>query len=304
MTSPSSPWVVLTSQTNITCDGFCDGTATVAVLDGNNPPYTYQWDDPFLQVTPTATFLCEGTWTVTISDAGVCDTTISFTIVDNDPVFANLTDQTDVLCYGECTGEITVNPSGGTAPYTLNWSDGQTGLTAVDLCAGDITLTITDGLGCTLDTTFTITEPTEITTLSSFSNNTNCDVCNGSATVNITGGVGPYTYDWTPDPLGGDGSNFAFGLCAGIVNVLVTDANGCNFIDVFAISDLTGEDVTVASTDASCFGVCDGEAEAIYVCSEPVCTQEWFDGGTGLSLGITTSTITGLCDQRIIMYFN
>jgi len=295
MTSPASPWVVVTSQTNISCAGDCDGTATVVVLDGNNPPYTYSWDDPFSQVTPTASFLCEGTWSITISDAGVCDTTISFNIVDNDPIFANVTDITNVICFGECTGEITVNPTGGTAPYTLNWSDGQTGTTATDLCVGPITLSITDGVGCTIDTTIILTESTEITLLSSFSNNTSCGVCNGSATVNVTGGAGPYSYDWSPDPLAGEGTNNATGLCAGIVNVIITDANGCSIVEVFAISDVTGEDVTTTSTDASCFGVCDGTAEAIYTCVDGPCSQEWFDAGTGVSTGVTTPTITDLC---------
>lgn len=295
MTSPSSPWIVVTSQTNISCAGDCDGTATVVVLDGNNPPYTYEWDDPLVQVTPTANFLCEGTWTVTISDAGVCDTTISFDIIDNDPIFANMTDLTDVVCFGECTGSVTVDPFGGTAPYTLNWSDGQTGIAALDLCAGPITLTITDALGCSIDTTFNLAESPEIVATSTFSNNATCGLCNGSATVNIEGGLEPYTYDWTPDPLGGDGTNNATGLCPGVVSVLITDANGCTITEVFAISDVSGEDVTVTSTDATCFDLCDGTAEASYVCSDEPCTQEWYDAITGLTTGITTSIITDLC---------
>ncbi|WP_066758704.1 T9SS type B sorting domain-containing protein [Crocinitomix algicola] len=296
MTAPSSPWDVMISQTDITCAGDCDGTATVVVLDGNNPPYTYLWDDPLSQTTPTANFLCEGTWSVTISDAGVCDTTISFNIVDNDPLFANMTDITHVDCFGECTGEITVNPIGGMPPYTLNWSDGQTGDHAIDLCSGPITLSITDALGCNIDTTFTINEATEITTLSSFSNNTTCGECNGSATVNVSGGTPGYDYDWTPDPLAGEGTNNATGLCPGVVSVTITDANGCELVETFGITDVPGEDVTVVSTDESCFGACDGTAEAIYVCSDPTCTQEWYDALTGLSTGITSSSITGLCE--------
>lgn len=293
MTSPN-PWDVVVSQTNISCAGDCDGTATVVVLDGNNPPYTYLWDDPFMQVTPTANFLCEGTWTVTISDAGVCDTTISFDIVDNDPIFANMTDIDHVLCFGECTGEITVDPFGGAAPYTLNWSDGQTGTTATGLCSGDITLTITDAMGCTIDTTFTINESPEITIVSSFSNDATCGECNGSATVNVTGGLPPYAFDWTPDPTGGDGLNIATGLCPGVVTVDITDANGCLITETFAISNVDAEDVTITSTDASCFGVCDGTADASFVCSDPPCTQEWFDA-TGTSTGVTTTSITDLC---------
>ena len=295
MTSPSSPWVVETSQTNITCAGDCDGTATVVVLDGNNPPYTYSWDDPLAQVTPTANFLCEGTWTVTISDAGVCDTTISFDIIDNDPIFANLTDLTNVLCFGECTGEATINPIGGVAPYTVNWSDGQTGNAATDLCAGDITVSITDAIGCTIDTTITVTESPEITTTSTFSNNATCGLCNGSATVNVAGGTAPYTYDWEPDPAGGDGTNNATGLCPGIVTVLITDANGCFITETFGISDVSGEDVTATTTDVSCSGDCDGTAEVSFVCSDPPCSVEWFEG-IGVSTGVTTDLIEDLCE--------
>ncbi len=295
-TSPISPWDIETSQTSISCAGECDATATVNVLAGNTPPYTYLWDDPLVQTTPTASFLCEGTYTVIISDAGsVCDTSITFTIIDSSPIFANLTDLTNATCFGECTGEITVAPTGGVAPYTLNWSDGQTGLTATGICAGPITLTITDATGCDYDTTFTITEGTEITTISSFSNNTSCGVCNGSATVNVSGGLAPYTYDWSPDPLAGEGTNNATGLCPGVTIVEITDANGCMITESFAISDVMEEDVVVLGTDASCFGICDGSAEAIFTCMTAPCTVEWFNAITGLTTGITTTTITDLC---------
>ncbi|MBI3136713.1 MAG: gliding motility-associated C-terminal domain-containing protein [Bacteroidetes bacterium] len=294
MTAPASPWIVTTASTDPTCSGSCDGTATVTVLGGNNPPYSYQWDDPFLQVVPGATNLCAGTWTVVISDAGICDTTISFTLIGAQAIMANAT-VTDILCFADATGAVSTNPSGGTIPYTITWSDGQLGANAVNLPAGPITVSITDGNGCTKDTTITLTQPPQLVVNSSFSNNSTCGVCNASATVNIVGGVPGYTYDWSPDPAAGEGTNNATGLCPGVVTCTVTDQNSCVLIQSFPVSDINGEILTPTFTDASCFGACDGTADAAYVCGDPACTQEWFDASTGLSTGVTTSTITNLC---------
>ncbi|MEO9533596.1 MAG: gliding motility-associated C-terminal domain-containing protein [Crocinitomicaceae bacterium] len=295
MTSPTDPWNVTEAQTDITCSGNCDGTASVTVISGNNPPYTYLWDDPLTQTTPTATNLCAGTYTVTITDASICDTTITFTIVDANPIFANAS-ITNAQCFGDCNGSVDVAPTGGTGIYTVNWSDLQTGTTASNLCAGAITATITDGAGCTMDTTINITEPTELTANSTFSNNATCGVCNGSATINMAGGSPPYIYDWTPDPGAGDGTNNATGLCPGVISVLVTDQNGCTLTEVFGISDINAETLTMSTTDASCFGVCDGTADAAYVCGDPACTNQWFDGGTGTAIaGETNTSIAGLC---------
>ena len=295
LTSPTSPWDVLESQTDITCSGTCDGTATVNVIAGNTPPYTYLWDDPGMQVGPTAVGLCPGPVTVIITDATtLCDTAITFNIIDSNPIIANAA-ITNVLCFGDCSGEITANPSGGTGPYTISYSNGDIGPTTSGLCAGAITLSITDAAGCFIDTIINITENPEILVTSSFSNNASCGLCNGSATVNVSGGVSPYSYDWTPDPTAGEGTNNATGLCSGITSVLITDDVGCTFVETFGISDIGAEVLATTSNDASCFGVCDGDAEVLYVCSDPTCSQEWFDSATGLSMGITTPTITGLC---------
>ncbi|MEX1002275.1 MAG: gliding motility-associated C-terminal domain-containing protein [Crocinitomicaceae bacterium] len=295
MTAPTNPWDVSTSQTDVSCSGSCDGTATVTVFSGNTPPYTFQWDDPLNQITPTATNLCAGVYNVTISDANICDTVVSVTILDASPVFANA-DVTHVLCFGECTGEIALSPSGGNPPYTVTWSDSQVGDTAFALCAGPITATITDASGCTKDTTITITEPTELSISSTFSNNSSCGICNGSATVNISGGTPSYTYNWSPAPGSGQGTNNATGLCPGITSVDITDQNNCLITEVFAISDINSESLTMDSTDVSCFGVCDGAAEVIYVCSDPGCTNQWYDGTTGTAIpGETATTISSLC---------
>mgnify|MGYP000191197964 CR=1 FL=1 len=295
MTAPTDPWNVTIGQTDVTCSGSNNGTASVTVIGGNNPPYGYQWDDPLLQTTPTATNLPPGTYTVTISDASICDTTISFTILDANPILANAA-ITNILCFGDCSGEIVVAPTGGDGTYTVNWSDLQTGNTASNLCVGAITATVTDGAGCFIDTTINITEPTELIANSTFSNNATCGTCNGSATVNMLGGVGPYIYDWSPDPAFGEGTNNATGLCPGVISVLVTDQNGCNLTEVFPISDVNAETLTMDSTDVSCFGLCDGSADVTYVCGDPACTNQWFEGLTGTMLvGQTGTSITGQC---------
>lgn len=48
-----------------------------------------------------------------------------------------------------CTGTATVNPAGGTAPYTYIWNDSQSQLTqtAIGLCAGTYSVTVTDNDG-------------------------------------------------------------------------------------------------------------------------------------------------------------
>lgn len=295
MTSPVNPWNIAEAQTNVTCTGSCDGTASVAVVAGNTPPYTFQWDDaPIFQTTATATNLCAGVYTVTITDAGICDTVINFTIIDAAPIIANPT-ITQVSCFGACTGQIDLAPAGGTPPYTVTWSDLQVGTSAVGLCAGPITATITDASGCVLVVPFNITQPTQLTLTSSFSNNPTCNVCNGSATVNVGGGIPVYTYLWSPAPGGGQGTNNATGLCSGIVTVDITDQNGCLLTQVFPLSDINAEVLTMDSTDVSCFGTCDGGAEVIYICGDPACSNQWFDGLGAMIVGETGATINALC---------
>ena len=273
LTAPANPWDITVTENGVNCFGDCDGTATVTVNAGNTGPYTYQWDDPFGQTFATATNLCAGQYNVLISDAGTCDTTISVTIADTAAITTNGV-VTDINCNGDCTGEVILTPAGGTGPYTIGWDDGQTGTTASNLCVGNITATVTDNVGCSVDTTFTIIQPLfPLTVTSSFVNITQCGQCNGSATVNVSGGTPGYTYLWSTAGVTGQGTNHVSGLCAGLISVEITDGNGCTIIETFVIQDAQGETFTLATTDASCFNTCDGTASITYTCNTPVCTQ-------------------------------
>ena len=101
------------------------------------------------------TNLCGGTYTVTISDGGNCDTTISLTINSNSPLTA-VVSTFDQSCTNltVCDGEAYVTPSGGLVPYTFSWPSGTiTGVTsdtAKSLCVGNYAVTISDASGCEL----------------------------------------------------------------------------------------------------------------------------------------------------------
>jgi len=232
-------------QTNVSCNGGSNGTATVSAT-GGTASYTYSWS-PSGGTGATGTGLSAGTYICTITDANACQTTQSFTITEPPALTASAASQTDVSCNGGSNGSATVNVTGGTGAYTYAWAPGGgTNATATGLLAGTYTVTITDANACQTTQSFTITQPDALLANIASQVNVSCNGGdNGSATVAATGGTGAYTYSWSPE---GGTSSTAIGLAAGNYSVTITDANLCETNESVTISEpgvITGTDTQI-----------------------------------------------------------
>ncbi|MGN6439175.1 MAG: YDG domain-containing protein, partial [Agriterribacter sp.] len=281
------------SQVNVSCNGGTNGSATVTASSGVGS-YTYSWS-PSGGVAATATGLAAGNYTCTITDANSCTATRNFTITQPVAMTAT-TSQTNVACNGGSNGSATVTVSGGTGTKTYSWSpSGGTAATATGLVAGNYTCTITDANSCSITKTFTITQPSAISTTASQVNVSCNGGSNGSATVIASGGVGSYTYSWSPS--GGTAAT-ATGLAAGTYTVTVTDANSCTATKNFTITQPTALSVSATKTSVSCNGGSDGTATAAVTGGTGSYTYSWSPSGgtgvtaTGLSAGTYTVTVT------------
>jgi PKD repeat protein len=135
----------ITSQ-NLACPGLSTGSATFTPAD---PSFTYLWNDPTaVQTTATATNLAAGNYSVHVTDAFGCDTTLSTVISAPAAITISNLAVTHENCAGNGDGSITATVTGGTAPYHYTWSNGDT--TAVThVGAGTYSLSVTDANGCT-----------------------------------------------------------------------------------------------------------------------------------------------------------
>ncbi|MDV6166885.1 PKD-like domain-containing protein [Flavobacterium sp. DG1-102-2] len=284
-------------QTNVLCHGAATGTATVNVTGGTGA-YTYVWA-PTGGTSATATGLTAGTYTVTVKDANLCTATQSFTITEPAQLTVSAGPQTNILCNGAATGSATVNVTGGTGAYTYVWAPtGGTSATATGLTAGTYTVTVKDANLCTTTQSFTITEPAQLTVLAGQQTNVLCHgAATGSATVNVTGGTGAYTYIWAP--TGGTAAT-ATGLIAGTYTVTVKDANLCTTTQSFTITEpATSLTLTAgAQTNIFCSGAATGSATVVATGGTGAYTYSWAPSGgtaataTGLAGGTYTVTVT------------
>ncbi|TGE12811.1 Ig-like domain-containing protein [Hymenobacter elongatus] len=289
------------SQTNVSCFGGTNGSATVSV-SGGTTPYTYSWNTTPVQTTATATGLSAGTYTVTVTDASSATITRSFTITQPTSAVTGTTVVTNVSCNGGSNGAINLTPSGGTSPYTFRWNSGATTEDRTGLSAGTYSVTITDVNGCTGTVNTTVTQPASALTLTKASQtNIACFGGNtGAASVNAaTGGTAPYTYDWTPGNPVGDGTRSVTGLTAQTYTVTVTDANGCTATQSFTLTQPASALATTGSqTNVTTNGGSNGTATVSVSGGTPSYTYSWSpSGGTsatasGLSAGTYTVTVT------------
>jgi gliding motility-associated-like protein len=261
----------ITSSFNTSCNLACDGSATV-LGGGGTAPYTYLWNDLSTQTTTTATNLCAQTYIVTVSDFNGCTSTSSVIITQPAPLAVNTVSQTNVLCNGGNTGQVTVNATGGTPGYTYNWTPNGSGTAITNLIAGAYQVTVTDLHGCTQTSNYTITEPTPLL-LTPNSNPSTCGNSNGSVGVSVSGGSIPYSYFWTPSGLS---SAIIPNVMAGTYNVTVTDFNGCVDTVNSTVLNLSGPTISnITFVEPSCNGLSNGTATVVATGGQPLYTYIW-----------------------------
>jgi gliding motility-associated-like protein len=203
-TQPSQLTANISQQTNVTCNGANDGIISVSA-SGGTPPYAYQWNDPTVQGTATATGLAPGNYGLVVLDANGCPITFSgLVITEPAPLSVSVSEATPITCEGGADGEATATISGGTLPYSINWSDpnGQQTSTATGLPQGSYVVAVTDANGCSGSATANIGAPlVEFNAGFSISPETGLQPLEITVT-NIT--VGGTTFEWSF----GDGNVF------------------------------------------------------------------------------------------------
>lgn len=153
---PPNTIAMTLDSTKTTCDS-CNGTATVHAT-GGTPPYSYSWA-PSGGTDSTATNLCPGTYTVTVTSNCGSGTAVVH-IVQGPGGFTIASTQTNPECNGYCDGNINLTITGGTAPFTYAWTpNAGNGPNVNNLCAGTYTVAVTDANHCTNNNTVTITQP-------------------------------------------------------------------------------------------------------------------------------------------------
>ncbi|MCB0396969.1 MAG: PKD domain-containing protein [Flavobacteriales bacterium] len=193
------------------------------------------------------------------------------------------------VCGSNCTGEIKANVTGGTPPYTYQWSTNASNQTVTNLCAGPYAVQIRQQSGCYggiyRDTVKSVTN-TMTVTATAMDANCNGD-CDGTVSASGASGVTPYSYEWST--LGAGQAHGS--VCAGTYTVTVMDDVGCTTTTTATVNEPTALAMEASQSQID-NSSCDGEATAVGVSGgTPPYTYQWDDGNSQ-----TTATATGLCN--------
>ena len=225
------PIVATATPTNVTCNGMNDGSISLDVSGGDGI-YTYTWNDATIGNIPNPTGLAAGVYNVTISSCGGEEMksdipAASLTITEPTAMTTVITPE-DATCFGEADGRINVSISGGTLPYTYEWSDATLAPAnrPVNVPAGTYSVTITDATGCQdIMNNIAIASPAEIIATATTTAASCTGVADGSITLVASGGSGgDYTYDWGNSGLEGA---MPTNVSVGDYTVMITDGNQC-----------------------------------------------------------------------------
>jgi len=248
------PVVTLTTE-DVTCNGYCDGSASTDV-SGGDTPYSYSWDNGAGNAA-VANDLCAGTtYCVTVSSVYGCTVSDCFTPTEPEAIVFDQVLHTDVTCFGDQNGTITIFTSGGVLPmtYSIPGFTNQTGY-FTDLNGGDYTVTATDANGCQNTVDVTIFEPPEL--VISLSGDSICIGESAILNVIISGGTPDYTCLWAPS---GSGTSITVNpTVTAYYSVLVTDDISCTAsagAQVFVYPPLA---ISLSPDDT----ICEGESAVI-----------------------------------------
>jgi gliding motility-associated-like protein len=213
-------------------DPLCGGPYSLVYLDEPDPETTLLWDFGFAAnpatsqgINPTGLIYPNPgprTIQLTVTTNDCIDTISSDLMVPAAPLAAT-ENRLDLLCREDADGTIDLFVTGGTAPYLILWSTGETGPTITDLVPGLYAYNLQDANGCLLADTVAITGPDSLQATLAVTDESCLETADGRIQVNAVGGTPPYAYAW--DELGAD--DLATDLRSGTYDLTLRDANGC-----------------------------------------------------------------------------
>lgn len=280
LSGPSSALTASTTITNqIKCGSGQTGSFMVTAAGGwGNYEYRLTVGTPtpaahsvYGNYSSTSVFegLVSETYTVWVKDQNGCETSVTQVMSPPAPIGVATVTKTDVNCFSERGGSITVSgTTGGSGNYTYElWEVGgaqiygaQTSTTFTGLDAREYNVKIVDGWNCDLTIPVTIEEPQEIKVTASIVSPTTCLQTQATIQVTATGGSGGYQYQLGGTPTYTTSNLFT--LPPGTYEFYVKDAKRClsvasNKVEVVAVQTVS---LTVNTADAVV--KCSGEATA------------------------------------------
>ncbi|MCB0768377.1 MAG: SprB repeat-containing protein, partial [Flavobacteriales bacterium] len=290
------------TSTDATCANAANGTATVAPAQ---PGWTYAWDHDAALNSSVASGLSAGDYAVTVTDPSGCTITLTASVTAPTALAIASVDVEDESCAGVGDGSVAVQVTGGTAPYSYQWSNGAT-TSPITVGAGNYTVQVTDANGCTAPqasaNVAALGQPNSANAGADLVGCLNAlpVALNGSVT-NATGGT------WS----GGGGTFLGTGLQAsyqpspleilagGVDLVLTTTGNGnCpagNDILHIALSNAF-LNASLTATDVLCNGGTTGTAT--YLPALPSLTYLWTPNGAGVG-NMASSLVAGDCSVTV-----
>jgi len=226
-----------------TCYGLEDGWIKLDISEGTEP-YLVNWDN-YGSITKDIFDIENGDYYCTVVDENGCEAKGGMTLNEPDTLIAEINTYQDVLCHGDNSGSATVDISGGTPNYLIEWSNGQEADVASDLIIGTYDVTVIDEHGCSDVSSVELVQPETLDIGVEVSRPTTVDANDGSIRIDVTGGVLDYTIDWVDQDL-----NPYYGLSLedlerGTYIVNVIDDNNCQLDSTIVLEYLYENRITI-----------------------------------------------------------
>jgi hypothetical protein len=225
MTTVSQPPAIMSicTITHETAEDAGDGTI-VCTISGGTAPYSYLWSSG--DTSTSLNNLAPGLYILTITDNNGC-TRVDSAVVNgfacNVLISINVE---DVTCFGDSSGSILADASGGSGPYQYQWSNGMVGPMLSELAAGTYQLTVTDDDACVSTMNVLVAQPDAlVVSVDSIYEVTGG--ANGGIFITISGGTPPYSVIWTKNGEQISTDEDITGLSAGEYILAVMDTNNC-----------------------------------------------------------------------------
>jgi large repetitive protein len=292
ITQPAAIVITFSGFQNANC-GAADG-AVQAIASGGTGALTYQWKDQANNVVGNASTLSNvvsGSYTVTVTDQSSCSKTSATSVGSNGGAVFTVESIVSTSCFNSPDGKAQVNISSGVGPFTITWSSGETGTSAIQLPGGSNSVTIKDASNCSVSSTFTIPSPAAISLSAITKTSPDCiGGNNGSIQVTAVGGNGGYSYQWN----GASGTNTLSGIASGTYTLQVKDSKNCLLSQAITLNDPTPITIaTVNQIPPSCASSTDGSIQVSASGGDGGFTYSWNTGATGASInGLVGGTYT------------